>query len=521
MDLRFITIEKDREGFEIQRAIIGTRNRDFWALWKVLPEVHKKKMSISREIIDGKSEWVIFRRKKVHSNTYSNFKIGYTLRSTENLLPYQPRCVQHLCNALINNNAAIDGSDTGLGKTYTALAVCRELDFRPGVVCKKAGIAGWKRACKFMNIHPLFIVNWEQAKNGKFPFCMRKPDEYSSKWVFSWCIPSGVLLIFDEVHLANHDTSINYALYTASKGLTSLSMSATLADRTDRLKAFFHVLGIMDDSRFMEWLKNNGYIYNVYADRNDALSEVQDLKEVSKILYPCYGYRVSIEDEDVKRYFKKAIYLTEIITLSKRLQNRQNELFSAMIHRVNELRELGKTAEAIVANTRYRQASELFKAEVLTDMAKEYLYEGKSVCIFVNYIETLTYLARSLNSKSLIYGTQDRDGINREKVISDFQSSKNRLIIAMVEAGGTSLDLHDLDGRYPRISLICPTYNPVTLKQVMGRTHRAQGKSIPVIKLVYAAGTIEEKVAEAVNKKLDNISALNDGDLMIENFFKL
>jgi len=38
---------------------------------------------------------------------------------------------------------------------------------------------------------------------------------------------------------------------------------------------------------------------------------------------------------------------------------------------------------------------------------------------------------------------------------------------------------------------------------------------------VYAAGTIEEKVAETVNKKLDNIAALNDGDLMEPDLFRL
>jgi hypothetical protein len=39
--------------------------------------------------------------------------------------------------------------------------------------------------------------------------------------------------------------------------------------------------------------------------------------------------------------------------------------------------------------------------------------------------------------------------------------------------------------------------------------------------MVYAAGTVEEKVAERVNEKLDNIAALNDGDLMESDMFNL
>jgi hypothetical protein len=91
----------------------------------------------------------------------------------------------------------------------------------------------------------------------------------------------------------------------------------------------------------------------------------------------------------------------------------------------------------------------------------------------------------------------------------------------MADAGGASIDLHDLKGGHQRVSLICPTYNPVHLKQVLGRTRRAGSKTTPIIKLVYAANTIEEKVANAVAMKLDNIEALNRGDLMEPDLFNM
>jgi superfamily II DNA or RNA helicase len=154
-------------------------------------------------------------------------------------------------------------------------------------------------------------------------------------------------------------------------------------------------------------------------------------------------------------------------------------------------------------------------------MVKEYLYEGMAVCVFVNFRETLRYLSENLQTKSLIFGDQERFGLIRESVIENFQNGVERLILCMTDAGGQSVDLHDLQGRARRISLICPTYNPVALQQVLGRTLRAGSKSTPIMKLVYAAGTIEEKVAETVNRKLDNIAALNDGDLMEPDLFSL
>jgi hypothetical protein len=41
------------------------------------------------------------------------------------------------------------------------------------------------------------------------------------------------------------------------------------------------------------------------------------------------------------------------------------------------------------------------------------------------------------------------------------------------------------------------------------------------MKLVYAADTVEEKVANSVNRKLDSIAALNNGDLMEPDLFNM
>jgi superfamily II DNA or RNA helicase len=199
----------------------------------------------------------------------------------------------------------------------------------------------------------------------------------------------------------------------------------------------------------------------------------------------------------------------------------QNVAYTKLMEKARQLKEMGKQAELLVADLRYRQHAELLKVRTLAEMAQEYMYEGKSVVIFVNFRETMRYLAEALNTKSLIFGDQERFGIDRDKVVDDFQAGAERIIICMVEAGGQSISLHDTIGGSQRISLICPTYNPISLQQILGRTYRAGSKTIPIMKLVYAAGTVEEKVAETVNRKLDNIAALNDGDLMETDLFHL
>lgn len=510
-------VERDGVAYVVQRARLhpAVASR-FWSAYRACGEEMRRLVSPRRE----GGAWYVYRLRERGSGSVAAFPAVYALKSTDKLLPYQPAAVSSLCAALLRHNAAADGSDTGIGKTYVALAVCREFGVRPAVVCKKSGIAGWKRACAYMEAKALFIINWEQAKTGRFAYASRSRDSYSGQWRYRWNLPAGVMLIFDEVHVANHSDSQNCALYEASKGLTSLSLSATFADRPSRLQSLFHVLGIVDRRDFRRWLLDNGHFVNQYRQM-ESFSEQQDLLEVHKVLYPGHGCRVSYQQPEVKRHFPEAVYRVNVLSLSPKETSKHNAIYRDMLHKVARYRLLGKQAEALVEDLRYRQAAELFKCETICEMVEEYLYEGWSVCVFVNFRETLSYLAKRLRTKSLVYGGQEQHGLDRDAVIEAFQANRERVLLAIVGAGGQSIDLHDLHGGHPRMSLVCPTYDPIMLKQVMGRTYRAGSKSTPVVQLVYAAGTVEAKVADRVNAKLANIAALNDGDLMEPDIFGL
>jgi len=519
MNLHFSDVgQTDLNGrrYMVQRAPITREIAPrFWWTWRRV--VNKPDLERTLSIRKENGVWAVYRLLPVRSgDPPGRFPVTYQIKSVDKLLPYQPQVVTHLCNALVRCGAALDGSDTGLGKTYTALACCRELELRPAVVCRKAGIAGWKRACAFMGQRPVFIANWEQAKGATFPFTVRRPHEYANEYVYTWRLPKDTLLIFDEVHLANHRGSQNCCLYRASKGLASLSLSATVADKVARLEPIFDVLGVMSPDAFEAWARSLSSIRS--GDEYESLSEQQDLSEINGMLFPGHGFRISYEHPQVRAFFPDAVHQVEVVTLSPKQEREQNKLYLDLLQKVDHYRNLGKQAEVLVADLRYRQASELLKADALAELALEYMYEGKSVCIFVNFRETMAYLARKLDTRSLIFGDQDRL-VNREEVIRAFQSNETRLVICMADAGGQSIDLHDVHGGHPRVSLVCPTYNAINLKQVLGRTRRAGSKSVPIIKLVYAAGTVEEKVADRVLQKVGNISALHDGDLVDSELF--
>jgi len=529
-------VERDGIVYNAQRCDV-TNNPRFWAAWNYAKKqaAHSERDSLSpnlrstirlsREIDKrGNLQWMAYRLSPVDSSLpMGAFDLSFRLRDATGLLPYQLLAVTHLCNAVVNHGSGADGSDTGIGKTYHALGVARNLVLRPAIICRKIGIAGWLRACKAMNVTPLFITNWEAAKGKGFAYVKRQEIALNDgkTYRYTWVLPPNTLLVFDEAHLGAVAGTLNNRLWLAAKGIASLSLSATFSDRPERMLSLLWILGaVASKDEYYRWLAARGNFVNRY-DEMEATDAENDMKEINKVLYPRYGYRVSYADPSVKKFFPEAVYQTEILSLSSKETDSQNALYADTLVKIEQYRALGKQAEALVADLRYRQATELLKAAAVAELAQDLMEQGRSVVIFVNFRETLGWFAKAFKTRSLIFGDQEKMKVPREEVIAAFQNNTQRILIAMNNAGGQSISLHDLHGGHPRVSLVFPTYDPIILKQVLGRTYRSGAKSTPVMKLVYAANTIEEKVAETVNKKLDNISALNDGDLMESDIFKM
>ena len=52
------------------------------------------------------------------------------------------------------------------------------------------------------------------------------------------------------------------------------------------------------------------------------------------------------------------------------------------------------------------------------------------------------------------------------------------------------------------------------LRQILGRVQRTGARSPSIQRIIFAKGTVEEEVCDAVADKLDNLDLLNDGEIM-------
>ncbi len=101
----------------------------------------------------------------------------------------------------------------------------------------------------------------------------------------------------------------------------------------------------------------------------------------------------------------------------------------------------------------------------------------------------------------------------RQADIDAFQADKKRILVVNIAAGGTGVSLHDLNGNFPRASIISPNWSAYNMRQALGRIWRLEGKTKSYQRVVYAAKCIEENICHRVQHKLTCLDTLNDGDL--------
>jgi hypothetical protein len=91
------------------------------------------------------------------------------------------------------------------------------------------------------------------------------------------------------------------------------------------------------------------------------------------------------------------------------------------------------------------------------------------------------------------------------------------MIVAIIQAGGVGVSLHDIHGGHPRMSIISPTWSGQDMVQALGRIHRAGSKTPAMQRIVYCAKTYEEQICSTIQEKIRNINAINDGDLVLKS----
>lgn len=424
----------------------------------------------------------------------------------ENLFEYQITSVQLGLRSMQKYNRALLGHGTGMGKTAIALAIARERGQRVAVVCPKPIVTDWHRMAKYLGVETYEVCGWEWVKTGKSQIG-RWTD--TNKKDFKFFLPPDVDLIFDEVHRGKGLKTQNSFLIRDAvvQNIPSLALSATIADDPTKMWAIGMFLGLHKGSDYYPFLIRNDCVKTQFGMQ--FRGGQRTLRKIHKQIFPDRGNR--LKPSDVGDAFPETLIHARAFDMDS-AKDIANE-YDKLLVRIEELKNQEHFAANVLAEqTRARQAIELLKAPAVCSLAEDLVEEGNSVFIAVNYVETLKFMQAELKTKCTIQGGQNE--LVRRGNIDSFQNDKSRIIIGIIQACREGLNLHDIKGKYPRIALIMPTYSVFDLKQVLGRVHRAGGKSKSIQYLVYAAGVdIEENICDTLDKKLKQMDQIMDGEI--------
>jgi len=446
----------------------------------------------------------------------------HVMKHFDGLRPWQVESVAKLCSVIDKVGCGIDGSDVGIGKTYVACSVARELDMDILIVCPKAVMESWRRVIVNhfkMKTKLIGIINYELLRMGRSDSMIASYVKNRKTHVeeFKWKIPKSTLIVWDESQKLKGATTKNseVCLKALKDGYKMLFCSATNATNPLELRTVGMAIKLFENNQqYYKWLYAHGVTKGRFGLQFNGNKEV--LKKLHTDIFVNRGTRLS---RDTIPNFPESQIIAECYDMEEEAQHKINRIYDEMEAELSKLKkkvkkEKNDTASELTAILRARQKVELVKVPLFVEMVEEALENNMSVVVFVNFTETIAALSKRLNTTCIVNGVVS--DTERQQNVDDFQSDKQRVILVNIAAGGAGLSLHDLNGKYARLALISPSYSAVQMRQATGRVWRDSAKTKSIQKIVFVAKTVEERVCNAVNEKLKNMDLLNDGDLKYE-----
>lgn len=487
------------------------------------------------------------------------------------LRPHQVLNRDHLYEVMKRHGGAIDASAVGTGKTMTAIGLCKALNARPAIVTRKAVIPAWRDACKLMGVEPLFVYNYEQLASKACPHTvvdvvhnkkvMAKREERiamlrgvvanqpamaaeaqqeltalldkaptTQKKFKGWKnLDPRTIFFFDESQALRSQTSfISKAAISARTQRKCALLSAT--PFTTPLEAYVHgmLTGAFNQDSYYRWLFNHGCKkdfmgHMAFVGDHDPEAGYAEMLKVRAQFFPERGCRTRREDIPG---FPETLILPELVDTGA-----ADDITKVYLRELDVLRQrdhqracLGVDPEfhdlvdvmPVTVDLRCRQEVELLKVPVFVEEARAARDKGDKVAIFCNFDATIDVLSEILKTKCIIRGARKSSNYaERENSIASFQSNHQDFILVNTLAGGAGVSLHDPVKGVHRTSIINIPLSAVALKQVLGRVSRLGG-GYSTQKLLFARGTVEERMYERVSARMNNLDLLTDGELSVD-----
>ena len=453
------------------------------------------------------------------------------------LLEPQKNHATKLLDSLYLNGFAFDASPTGTGKTYCASWIANNLGSSVVVLCPKSVQKNWFDTLKSFGIENPIVLTLERLTRGNteyytynYPtYINRKYNQFWRSQGIRVNFPDNSLVILDEVHKCKGQKSLMSECLIAIKnaGHKLLMLSASAATNITEMKAFGYATALHKGIDYRDFFQANGVDFNHFGVATwdkDAQKCKDGMLRVHNSLFNLLNCASRMNRKDFGDIFPQNQVIADSFDMggnAAKLQSIYNEMHAELMQLEESSKEY--SAHHFATIMKARRQSEILKVPAMVNWIIDMYREGISPVVFVNFRDTLEAIEKKLNESdsfdgkiSKIVGGQSKT--KRNEQIELFQNDISRVCLVMIPAGAASISLHDLNGNYPRHTLINPSYSAINTLQALGRCHRANGKSPVIQRFFFAEGVeIEQKMRQRVGLRLTNLEYLNDGDLSIDN----
>ena len=443
------------------------------------------------------------------------------------LLSPQREHAVNLLNSLYVNGVASDQSETGTGKTYVAAWIAKYLNSPVVIVCPKVVIPSWTKVLSYFGIKAHCLINYEKLIRGNTEHLSFKDnkDDSASDYIINF--PKNSLVILDEVHKCKSGSSKNsdFLIKLKMDGYKTLLLSATTATNPLEMKAFGFATTLHNLVNYRHFITDSGaYVGRFGGYQIDLGSQrtVEAMANIHNRLFNEYKVSSRMTRKMFDKIFPDNHVMAECFDMGTNT-DKINRVYQQMESELAALEEssVNYSQHHFAIMTKARRMAELLKVPTMVEMIEDWFDEGISPVVFVNFTDTVEAIVKQLSKNrkfdgliaKIVGGQTDKV---RQADIDGFQNDNKRIMIANLAAGNAGVSLHDLNGKFPRGSVISPSYSAINLLQALGRIHRAEGKTKCIQKIMFADKTIEVDACKRVQCKLNNLEALNDGDLSYE-----
>ena len=297
------------------------------------------------------------------------------------------------------------------------------------------------------------------------------------------------------------------------QGYRVLGASATAADNPMQMKFVALLTGLIwRPEEFYGWMTSNGVKRGRFG--LEFVGGRNVLTNIHRAIFPTRGSRIRVADLGSR--FPSTEVIAEAYDMDATEADTGMSIAEIYVEMHKAIAKLeaserrDKGACILTEQLRARQRIELLKVPLLEAMANDAIDEGMSVVVVLNFEDSVQELAKRLHTQNTITG-KDKPGA-RQRLIDRFNSDDENKIVMNIRCGGVGITLKRKPTSTPTLVLISPSYSGIDLKQALGRCHRAGG-SRSIQRIVFAAGTIEEKACGKVRNKIARIDMINDAEL--------